>query len=231
MRTDTERDQRGRVQADLDLTNALDRVGWQTRVGRGQPIYRDGTEATWLYRVDAGAVKVVRHSSQSLKPLILDIRGPGEFLGFEGLFAERTHPESAWALAATRLTCVPQGACRSLMLRHADLLYRMMEQVYRINEQLQDRLVAFAYDEGNARLAQLLLHLNRKFGQPRANGEHLIDLPLQHRDLAEFSGLRSETVSRILTGLRSGGVLGSQRSRLVIRDLTALQQCADDSNI
>lgn len=231
MRTDTDRDQRGRVQADPDLTDALDRIGWQTRVGPGQPIYLDGAEATWVYRVDAGAVKVVRHSSQSLKPLTLDIRGPGEFLGFEGLFAEWTHPESAWALAATRLTCVPQGACRSLMLKNAELRYRMMEQVYGINEELQDRLVAFAYDEGSARLAQLLLYLNRKFGQPTTHGERLIDLPLQHRELAEFSGLRSETVSRIVTGLRSGGVLGSQRSRLVIRDLTALQQCADDSNV
>ena len=56
------------------------------------------------------------------------------------------------------------------------------------------------------RVASFLLVLMRRVGQHDAEGIH-IDLPMSRSDIADFLGLRTETVSRAFTDLRQSGAI------------------------
>lgn len=61
------------------------------------------------------------------------------------------------------------------------------------------------------RVATTLLRLVEKFGQDRAGGATLIQLPLSRADLAGMTGSTPESVSRVMSQLRKDGIIESGR--------------------
>jgi CRP/FNR family transcriptional regulator len=68
-----------------------------------------------------------------------------------------------------------------------------------------------------------LTYLALRSGIALTTGEVGFDMPFSRKDLADYLGLNPDTLSRIISGLRSQDILArSERRRSVVRDVRAL---------
>jgi CRP/FNR family transcriptional regulator, anaerobic regulatory protein len=76
---------------------------------------------------------------------------------------------------------------------------------------------------GEQRVATVLTDLALRSGITATAREVGFNMPFSRRDIADYLGLNPDTVSRIISGLRSQGILArSERRRTVVRDIRAL---------
>jgi CRP/FNR family transcriptional regulator len=76
---------------------------------------------------------------------------------------------------------------------------------------------------GEQRVATVLTYLALRSGIALTTGEVGFDMPFSRKDLADYLGLNPDTLSRIISGLRSQDILArSERRRSVVRDVRAL---------
>jgi CRP/FNR family transcriptional regulator len=76
---------------------------------------------------------------------------------------------------------------------------------------------------GEQRVATVLTDLALRSGITPTAGKVGFNMPFSRRDIADYLGLNPDTLSRIISGLRSQGILArSERRRTVVRDVRAL---------
>ena len=77
------------------------------------------------------------------------------------------------------------------------------------------RIEKMAFEDAYNRIANLLYYLADKFGEVRED-KAIINMPLQHGDIANWVGLRRETVSRQFEKMQKAGILESKNKQLSI---------------
>lgn len=77
------------------------------------------------------------------------------------------------------------------------------------------RIETMAFEDAYNRIASLLYYLADKFGEVRED-KAIINMPLQHGDIANWVGLRRETVSRQFEKMQKTGILESKNKQLSI---------------
>jgi CRP/FNR family transcriptional regulator len=104
--------------------------------------------------------------------------------------------------------------------------------VFRVLENLVDLAYSLGQRNARERLAVFVLYLRHRYrlsaGIPDDDTQLLtLELPMSRTDIADFLGLKKETVSRSFGQLEAGGLiqrLGSQRLRIL--DLAGLRELA-----
>lgn len=132
-----------------------------------------------------------------------------------GLAVSATAPAELWRLR-------PQ-ALESILSERPDLMRLLLRLSAIALKQLLVSNAMLGKLTGEERLASFLLTMamrHGRFGRTRVE----IELPVSRTDMADHLGLNPDTLSRIMTGLRSAGVVESLgRHRLVVRDWQALR--------
>jgi CRP/FNR family transcriptional regulator len=173
-----------------------------------ETVFHEGGEATGLYVVADGRVKVFKVSPKG-KEQILHLLGPGEPLGEVALFAGTTFPATAETLEPTRIFYVARGALLELIHEDSEVALRMMAYMsFRLRgfaalvEDLSLREVA-------GRVATYILMQSRSTpeGAP-------VNLGLTKTEMASVFGTAPETLSRAFRQLADQDAIET-RGRLV----------------
>ncbi len=95
-----------------------------------------------------------------------------------------------------------------------------------INRQMARRAIhvaAIGRFDCQQKVATFLLELALRTGSPSPSGGVTFDMPLSRGDVADYLGLNPDTLSRVMSRLRSSDVLNTtERNRAVLRDFRAL---------
>jgi CRP-like cAMP-binding protein len=84
-------------------------------------------------------------------------------------------------------------------------------------------LAAIARFSGEQRVATMLIELALRSAEPSPSGGFALDMPFSRKEVADYLGLNPDTLSRIMSRLRTTGVLGhSERNKIIVRDAAAL---------
>jgi len=84
-------------------------------------------------------------------------------------------------------------------------------------------LAAVGQLDSSQRLVTFLMELATHIGVPAAEGRVVFELPLSRSEVAEYLGLNADTLSRIMSRLRSEGIITQpDRHTVFVRDLVAL---------
>jgi len=86
----------------------------------------------------------------------------------------------------------------------------------------------FATHDVVGRVAQRLIELGERFGEPGANGSIEIALPLSQEELASWTGASREAVSKALQLLRSVHIVATGRKHITVLDPDALRRRAGE---
>jgi CRP/FNR family transcriptional regulator, nitrogen fixation regulation protein len=165
----------------------------------GQEIYGQGEQATALYQVEVGAVRIYRLLADGRRQ-ISAFHLAGEVFGFA---ADGKHHFFAEAIcnAAIRIHRLPTDLDSS-----QEILPMALQALVRA----QEHLLVIGRQNAAERVAAFLLDLSERQGSITR-----IELAMSRTDIGDYLGLTIETVSRVFSKFREEGYIRLQGARTV----------------
>ena len=147
---------------------------------------------------------------------------PGDVIGFRSALAEEPYSTTAKTVSEVRACVVPHAVFVGTVRRSHDFcgeILRRLSVELRIAEEL---LLNLTQRSVQWRAANLLLALlGENAGIP---GEQKISGHLSRSEMAQLIGSSLESCSRMLSELDEAGILDVSRSRVIVKDVSALQR-------
>ncbi|WP_305044321.1 Crp/Fnr family transcriptional regulator [Geoalkalibacter sp.] len=193
---------------------------------RREKIFTEGSAAENLYLLCEGRVKISR-SHVSGNALTLRILQPGTFFGLQ-VFTNtvpRLRSCTAEALDNVKAHLISRDDLRGFLLQHPAFCFSLVEHLSEEMRRLQERLAVFGYGDGRERLASVLVELSVAQAK-RTPAGLLLPSRLRRSDLAELTGLATETVMRLIGAMKNEGLLATMGRRLIITNISKLEEIA-----
>lgn len=197
--------------ADLEK---LDALADARTFAAGQVLVREGDPADFVYNITSGSVRVYKLLSDGRRQ-ITGFLFAGDFLGLadgaeHGFSAEAIEPSSACRFRRSEY----QALIHSTPALERALLNRVRHELAAAHSQM----LLLGRKTAQERLASFLLDLPAHDPlRPQQAGQ--VHLPMTRGEIADYLGLTIETVSRVLTKLKTQGVV----RLLSLNDLSVLR--------
>lgn len=191
---------------------------------KGDHIYREGDEFLALYVVRAGSIASYSASVNGFEQ-ITGFSFPGSLIGMDGI-ALGTHRTSAVALETSAVCRIPYESIRNLGQRIPALLHHVFQRLSQEIASDQQLLSKLGKCSAEQRVASLLLDISRDL-QRRHLSATRFDLPMTRRDIGNYLGLSTESVSRAMTQMHRDGLLRIDAREVMIRDMDRLRILAN----
>lgn len=198
-----------------DAIVALDATIQRFRHAKGTKLYNEGQRFRHLYVVRSGSIRVSA-CTPSGKSHVLGFNLPGDIIGFDGAVSGR-HTCTAEALEDSSSCTLTIPDLSALMERQPRLASRVLSLI--AAELARAHAHAFLLSESSSRvrIAAFLDDLAQRYGAIQRSDDQLL-LPMSRGDIASFTGLALETVSRALSRLHEEGVLHVSARHIRILD-------------
>jgi CRP-like cAMP-binding protein len=181
----------------------------------GKIFYMPEDSGEVLFLLKKGQVQIYRLAPNG-KKLVVTTLGPGAIFGEMSLVGQGMHNTFAEAVDECILCVMSRADVERLMREKPDVAFRFFETMGDRVSQLEERLENIAFKSIPARLAELLLRLDR-------NSEGNQILGYTHQDLSEMLGTYRETVTQTLNDFRTQGFVDLGRKRIELLDRPGLR--------
>ncbi len=173
---------------------------------RGMPIYALEEQATSLYVVLKGRVKIVRPSPEGQQKIV-SIRYRGELFGELALSgSEPRRSEEAVALDTMRIAVIRLTDFWNAVRRDPALMQNAMQLLAGRLAESHRHIESLVFDNNHRRLARALLALTNEAARA---GE--ASVRLTHEELAELIGSTREVVTGMMIEFRQRGLIDYKR--------------------
>jgi CRP/FNR family transcriptional regulator len=208
-----------------DLAARLEALLAPVRLAPRRALFAEGDPADSLYTLRSGTLSFAKSLPDGRRQVV-GFLSAGAFVGHA---FEARYVYTAEAITVCELCRFPRREFEALLQRFPVMEHRLLEAVSNELSQAQDHMLILGRKTARERVATFLLAM-LAFPGARGAGPELVVLPMNREDVADYLGLRLETVSRTLGALRDEGVitlLEPQRIRIRARD--ALERLAAGS--
>jgi CRP-like cAMP-binding protein len=191
----------------------LDTLGFPATmldVERDAEVIREGTSALYCYEVLSGCLRTVRLLEDGRRQ-IGEFLLPGDLLGWESAGA---HGFGAEAVTRSRLRRVRRDAVESRADRDPAFARQLRAHAATKLGKAGARIVLLGRKAAAERIADFLLEMNDRLPKRGAG----LELPMGRADIADYLGMTTETVCRILTDLRRHHAIETMRASIRIID-------------
>lgn len=207
------------------LVEAVSDISTLRGYARKQAVFHQGDDATAVYVIADGHVRLLRHTLSG-DGLVINILGPGSWFGELSLVDAGPRLCAAECMDQVELLVIQGPAFVELLKREPALLWQLTQHLCH-----QIRVAFDSLEDGfalpaPARLARRLIQLASTHGREHGDGV-LINLPLSHRELSGMLGLARPTVSGILSQWKRSGVLQQCDKLIVLSRIDALWAIAE----
>jgi CRP-like cAMP-binding protein len=215
---------------------------------RGDTLFVEGDRSSWVAVLLSGRVKAFSYREHGGEAL-LAVRGPGALLGEVAAIDGLPRSATVAALEPARALAVTAEEFMAFLQAHGRVSIIIMRMLCQRWRDADRKRVEFGMFDATGRVAQRLVELAERFGQPyegragaagRAGGPGgpggssggpggqsvRITLNLSQEELAGWVGASREAVSKALRTLRRHGWIETGRRRLIVHDLQALRRHA-----
>jgi CRP/FNR family transcriptional regulator len=215
----------------LPMSRPNSRMGLERELANGavrilrtrEHLYSAGDERSHLYRIESGAVCLYKIMPDGRRQVI-DFAYAGDLIGL-GCGPEHTY--NAQALEPTRLKSYPVASLARMVRTDAEFGIALYEAMSRELSAAQDHLFTISQRSAAERVACFLVALSQR-GKRRGLDAKTLVLPMTRADIADFLGLTIETVSRMLTKLKTAGLIKLEQTNLVrLVDISRLERLAN----
>lgn len=192
------------------------------KLSPGQFLFHQGDDGDSIYRVTQGVVRLSRVTEKGLQQVVA-FGYPGDIVGFPVAGCRNTDCD---ALTSARLEILPARLPREGAGAEAEAAFLAAAALFEIGN-MQEHLMTLGRKSSRERVSSFLCALLRRIGRHDPDGIH-VDLPMSRADIADFLGLRTETVSRAFTDLREAGIIELPTAqRVTVLDPTRLDETAE----
>jgi CRP/FNR family transcriptional regulator len=190
---------------------------------KGEYLFRANDPFTSVYAVRSGALKahfITENGDEQITGFYL----PGEVLGMDGL-ASNFHTNSVQALDTSSVCKIPFEQLGALSVQLPSLQRHFLQLMSREITQEQQIVGLLNTKNAESRLVSVLLSISSRHNQRDLSASRFI-LPMSRKDLGNFLGLTTETVSRLFTRLQKKGLLAVEHKEVSLLDIHALKDIA-----
>ena len=205
----------------VEQLEAIRDISVHRRFGRGEIIFSDGEEGKGFFVVADGAVKVFKVSPDG-KEQILHILQRGEPFGQVAVFAGRSFPASAQAIAKTDVLFFPRSAFVDLLSANPSLALNMLAVLSKRLREFTVQVEHLSLKEVPARLAAYLIQLSEEQG-----GAERVRLNISKGQLASFIGIIPETLSRMFAKMTAQNLIEMDGRYIRLLDRDGLEAFAE----
>jgi CRP/FNR family transcriptional regulator, polysaccharide utilization system transcription regulator len=184
---------------------------------KGEIINKQGAFASHIFFIARGIAKTYIENGD--KNLILSIAPAGSLVGLQSITTDHVFHYSAKALTDTDIYSYDINIIKNLMHQNPLFSSEIIEIINQNLLLLYDRFFSLTQKQLHGRLADILLCLAYKiFKSPE------FDLNMSRKDLAELTGMSTESAIRILKNFKDDRIIGISGKRLKIIELDKLKR-------
>ncbi|MFO7756487.1 MAG: Crp/Fnr family transcriptional regulator [Bacteroidales bacterium] len=188
---------------------------------KGEVICKQGSFVSQVMYVEKGLAKVFLDNGTN--SLVLKIIPDGNLLGLASVSMEyNTYQYSAMTYIDTVVKQIDINLFRELLNRNPAFAKEVIDILSANSVQIYGRFFCLTHKQAFGRLADILLCLSERIFKSKD-----FDLPLSRKDLAELSGMSSETVIRILKKFSEEGLVSMEGKKFTVHNYERLQQISD----
>lgn len=200
---------------------ALAHLGRPFRYPRGAVIFVQRDQATKLYLILEGIVKLSIFTAQGDERIIEFIRPP-RFLGAPDVFSGSLYGITATAYTNVLVASFGADQVRQLLGTNREFATCLALSLSQHARALGRQLVGDTFFPATGRIAFALLNLAIQIGVAADGGA--IHLPITQQDLARYAGCNRVTVTKALAELAAAGLVERSKRHLFLPDPEALRR-------
>jgi CRP/FNR family transcriptional regulator len=199
----------------------LDTHSVRIKYKKREIICKQGSFVSHVMYVEKGLAKVFLDNGSN--NLVLKIIPEGNLLGLTSVSEDHnTFQYSAMAYVDSEVKLIDINIFRQMVRQNPGFASEVIDILSANSVQIYGRFFCLTHKQAYGRLADILLCLsNRVFKTSE------FDLPLSRKDLAELSGMSSETVIRMLKKFGDDGLITLEGKRFKVLDFERLQKISE----
>lgn len=174
---------------------------------KNEEIFGDDEPAEYVYQVVSGYVRTYKLLSDGRRQ-IGSFHLPGDVFGLE---SEATHRLAAEAIVDTTVRLVKRAALEKAATTDVQVARKLWDMTAAELNHAENHMLLLGRKTAMEKVAAFLLEMDRRLA-----GAGMLALPMCRRDIGDYLGLTLETISRALSQLHSGGILGFSGARQIV---------------
>ncbi|MDQ4085907.1 MAG: Crp/Fnr family transcriptional regulator [Actinomycetota bacterium] len=209
---------------DDEAASALRSSMTETKIRRGEVLFREGDSGDRLFVVSDGKVKLGRTSSDGRENL-LAILGPGQMFGELSLFDPGPRSATVTAVTDVSLLVLSHDEMVRWLSGRPEVARGLLSQLAGRLRKANDVVADLVFSDVPGRVAKALLDLSARFGRTADDGVH-VHHDLTQEELAQLVGASRETVNKALADFAQRGWLRLEPRSVVLLDVERLRRRA-----
>lgn len=189
-------------------------------IKKGEPLFKEGEKLNGVFCVRNGVSKLSKISDNG-KDQIVKIASKGEVMGQRSVIAEEATNLSAVALNDMEVCFIPKTNITARIEDNPAFTQAILKYMAQELKLADDVIVNMAQKTVNQRLAEVLLYLDKTFGQ---DDEGYLALILSRSDIADVVGTATELCIRTLAKFKKDQLLDTKGKRIKLLDKKGLTQ-------
>lgn len=203
---------------------ALLKLGGHRRFSRGQRLMHRGEPGDTVLILLAGHVKASNNDSRG-REMVLSFRGPGDVLGELTFSDAGPRLSDVTAMEPVEARAVAASAFRGYLEQRSTATLSLIAMMSRRFRDANAKLVQFGELDTTGRIAARLVELAERYGDHADTGVQ-IRLPITQEDLGSWTASSRAGVAGALRTMRELGWISTERRRITVLDLEALERRA-----
>ncbi len=191
-------------------------------------IFDQGQKNCYLHYIVEGLVKITMTNIRGEEKL-LSVLNPGVFINENSFFLNIDSMASAQTLTDTKLIRISRSDFKRIAAENSQFTLSMIISMSMKIRILTAQVEYLTFFDNKTHLAIVIQSLVNDFGRKDKSGVIVVDLPTTDQDLANYLGIRRETVTKILSKFKAEGILEKKNKRLYIYDPQKLSAIINDS--
>ncbi len=180
----------------FELTNILKEFGRERVFSKGDVIYNKGDRPSGVYYIQEGIVGLINLASNGTESL-LRVFGEQFFIGYRSFIVNEEYHATSIALTDVKLTYFPFENVQTVLEKTPNMLLHLSQMLARDLRIAEERFNDLTGKRVINRIIESLVFLKKR--QP--------EYQWTRREIGEFCGAKTETVTRVLTRLEDEGLI------------------------
>jgi len=200
----------------------LERIKFTAMYPKGSLLFVEGEPARGVFVLCSGKVKLTTSSSEG-RTLIVRIASPGELLGASAVLLQKPYEMSVETIEPCQINFIRAEEFMAWIQNDREAMMSVARQLSGDYYAAQREIRSFGLAQTTTeKLARLVLDWCDQGGERTPSGVRLKVL-LTHEEIAQMIGTTRETVTRLLTNLRSKKVIEVKGSTVNVMRMDALE--------
>jgi CRP-like cAMP-binding protein len=207
-------------ESEYEIITNSSRLG---KASKGEHIFNEGDDATEIYFLLSGIVKLGAYDDNVDKEIIKSIISSSTLFGEQCILGSTSHNSFAEVISKEQVkyVAIPKNIFKYLLQANFDFNLAFLESIgsrMRFNDH---RIESLMLHDARFRIIEFIKDNAIRFGQ-KVGLETLIKHPLTQQDIANYTGTSRQTVTTVLNELKKANQIFLKRKSILVRDLESI---------